>query len=88
MTQMDTNIKVNLGFVIDGVYFGYINGKLYQLPYNKSGRYYGLRETKLKDTKGGIWKYYRIRRKKVGVAKLAAMLKSVNWDVAMPVELK
>jgi hypothetical protein len=85
---MDTNIIIKLGFVIDGVYFGYISGKLYQLPYNKSGRYYGLREIKPKDTKGGIWKYYRIRRKKVGNAKLAAMLKSVSWEVAMPVDLK
>lgn len=78
------------GFVIGDVHFGYSDGKIYQLPYiNQYGRYYGLRVINSKKTKNG-WVYYRIRRQKIGIVKLTALLKSVNWSVEMPanVELK
>ncbi len=62
---MDTKIHIELGFKIDGIYFGWHDQVLYQLPHINNGRYFGLRAIKPKTTKGG-WVYYRIRRKKVG----------------------
>jgi hypothetical protein len=56
------------------------------LPYTYNGRYYGLREIKRKALKNG-WVYYRIKRNKVGVEKLRAMLEAVEWDVTKPQEL-
>ena len=82
---MDT-IKVIAGFKIDEVYFAWHEGNLIQLPYNSSGRYYGLRYIKPKVTKNG-WVYYRIRRKKVGVEKIRAMLQPVTWDVPLPMSI-
>jgi len=73
-------INFKLGFVIEGIYYGWDNGILYQLPYTLRGRYIAIRKIDLKETKGG-WSFYRIRRKKVGTPKIKAMLKKVNWDV-------
>ena len=83
---MDTRIHIKLGFKQDGVFFGWHEGKLYQLPYMKEGRYYPLREIKAKKVKTG-WKYWHIRRKKVGVEKLRAMLQNVIWEVPIPEKL-
>ena len=85
-TQIDTIIPIRLGFLIDGIHFGWHDGKLYQLPYNQSGRYYGLRLLRQKKAKNG-WVYYHVRRKKLGLEKLKAMLKPVNWNVSKPVSL-
>jgi hypothetical protein len=82
---MDT-IQIKLGFKIDEVFFGWHDGKLYQLPYNISGRYYGLRIMKPKLTKAG-WLYYRLRRKKVGIEKIRAMLEPVTWEVKIPMSI-
>jgi hypothetical protein len=83
---MDTKIHITLGFKIDDIYFGWHENKLYQLPYMKSGRYFGLRCLRLKNTKNG-WKYYHIRRKKVGIEKLMAMAQSVKWEINKPQEI-
>lgn len=81
---MDTVINIELGFKLDGVFFGYHDGVLYQLPYSKSGRYYSLRILKKKNLKKSGWAYYRIRRKKFGVEKIKAMLETVSWQVNIP----
>ena len=60
---------------------------LYQLPYEFDGRYFSLRKLRKKVSKSG-WEYYHVRRKKVGIEKLRAMLQSVEWDVKSPFELK
>lgn len=83
---MDTKIHFEYGFKLDGVFFGWHGGSLYQLPYTQNGAYYGLRLIKPKATKGG-WIYYRVRRKKMGLQKIRAMLQSVSWDVNKPVVL-
>jgi hypothetical protein len=80
---MDTKIHIKLGFKIEDTFFGWHDGKLYQLPYNRQGRYFGLRTLKEKSTKGG-WKYYRVRRKKLGIEKLRAMLQQVTWEINRP----
>jgi hypothetical protein len=80
---MDTILHITLGFKTEDVFFGWHDGVLYQLPYMKNGRYIGLRILKEKKAKNG-WVYYRIRRKKVGIEKLRAMLQSVTWDVEKP----
>jgi hypothetical protein len=79
-------ISIKFGFKIGDTFFGWCDGKLYQLPYTYNGRYYGLREIKRKALKNG-WVYYRIKRVKVGVEKLRAMLEAVEWDVTKPQEL-
>jgi hypothetical protein len=83
---MDTIIHITLGFKIDGVFFGYHNGELYQLPYMNNGRYFGLRIIKKKIGKDG-WDYYRIRRKKFGMNKIGALLENVDWQVKKPTKL-
>lgn len=83
---MDTKIHFTLGFKIDEVYFGFHDGVLYQLPYMQDGRYYGLRRLRKKKLQSG-WEYYHVRRKKIGVERLRAMLQSVKWDITKPVEL-
>ena len=75
-----------MGFKIDGIYFGWHDGKLYQLPYEQDGRYYGLRQLRKKFIKNG-WEYYHVRRKKVGIEKLRAMLQPVNWKITKPANL-
>jgi hypothetical protein len=82
---MDT-INIKLGFKLDGIFFGYADGELYQLPYKKGCKYYPLRKLKKKYQQGG-WPYYRIRRKKFGVKKIAAMLENVNWEVNKPFDI-
>lgn len=85
---MDTKLHIVLGFKLDDVFFGWSNGVLYQLPYySKDGKYFGLRVLKEKRLKKNGWVYYHIRRKKVGIEKLRAMLQSVSWEVSNPVEL-
>ena len=84
---MDTTIHITMGFKIDNVFFGWHNGVLYQLPYEFDGRYFSLRKLRKKVSKSG-WEYYHVRRKKVGIEKLRAMLQSVEWDVKSPFELK
>jgi hypothetical protein len=71
---------------MDGIFFGFNDGVLYQLPYMKDGRYFGLRTIKQKFTKEG-WAYYRIRRKKVGLSKLGAIMENVSWEVNKPMKL-
>jgi len=83
---MDTIIPIKYGFIVDGVHFGWHEGILYQLPYTQEGRYYGLRVLKQKKNNKG-WIYYHIRRKKVGIEKLRAMLQNVNWDVTKPIDI-
>ena len=83
---METNINIKFGFIVDGIYFGWNEGILYQLPYNNNGRYYPLRVLKRRDNVKG-WTYYTIRRKKVGIEKIRAMLQSVNWNVTMPINI-
>jgi hypothetical protein len=83
---MDTKIHIGFGFKIDSVFFGWKDGVLYQLPYEHNGRYFGLRKLRRKISKSG-WEYYHLRRKKVGVEKLRAMLQSVDWEVTNPHEL-
>jgi hypothetical protein len=83
---MDTKIHIELGFKIDGIYFGWHDQVLYQLPHINNGRYFGLRAIKPKTTKGG-WVYYRIRRKKVGLSKLGALMQNVSWDLDKPIKL-
>jgi len=83
---MDTIIHIELGFKIDDIFFGWHDGKLYQLPYINNGRYYPLRLMKVKTTKVG-WNYYRVRRKKMGVERLRAILQSVSWDVKQPAQI-
>jgi hypothetical protein len=83
---MDTKLHIALGFKIDDIYFGWENGVLYQLPYMQEGRYYGLRRLRKKKLANG-WEYYHVRRKKIGVEKLRAMLQAVSWDISKPVEL-
>jgi hypothetical protein len=83
---MDTKLHIKLGFKIDGIFFGWHEGKLYQLPYNQGGRYYGLRELKTKKTKNG-WVYYHVRRVKFGIEKIRAILQDVDWQVNQPKNL-
>ena len=83
---MDTKIHITLGFKLDDIFFGWHEGVLYQLPYMKDGRYFGLRKLRQKKIKNG-WVYYHVRRKKVGLEKLRAMLQSVTWEVTKPTEL-
>ena len=83
---MDTMLHIKLGFKIDNVYFGWLNNELYQLPYEYNGRYFGLRKMPKKASKNG-WEYYRVRRKKVGLAKLRAMFQEVDWEIRKPTEL-
>lgn len=83
---MDTKLHIDLGFKIDGIFFGWNDGILYQLPYMQDGRYYGLRRLRKKKIKSG-WEYYHVRRKKIGIEKLRAMLQSVSWDITKPVEI-
>lgn len=80
---MDTKIHIQLGFKIADVFFGWDNGILYQLPYTNSGRYFGLRVIKQKTTKAN-WRYYHIRRKKIGIEKLRAITEPVNWSIKKP----
>ncbi len=85
---MDTKIHITLGFKLDDIYFGWHDGVLYQLPYySKDNKYFGLRKLKEKKLKKNGWVYYHIRRKKVGIEKLRAMLQSVTWEVTKPFEL-
>ena len=85
---MDTNkIVFKLGFKLDGIFFAYHEGLVYQLPYMHKGRYFGLRSTKPKTFKNNTWVYYRIRRKKFGLSKLKAMLQEVNWEVNLPANI-
>ena len=84
---METMLHIKYGFKMNDIYFGWHEGTLYQLPYqHKDGRYFGLRKVKLKVNDNG-WDYYHIRRKKVGIAKLRAMLQKVDWDVEVPLEI-
>lgn len=83
---MDTKIHITLGFRVGDIFFGWVDGNLYQLPYTYNGRYFGLRKLKPKKTKDG-WVYYHVRRKKVGMEKLKAMLESVKWEVDKPIDL-
>lgn len=83
---MDTQLHIERGFVANEVYFGWHNGILYQLPYTRKGRYYGLRIIKKKTLKSG-WEYYRVCREKVGIQKLRAMLKTVDWKTDNPAAL-
>jgi hypothetical protein len=76
-----------MGFKIDNVFFGWKDGVLYQLPYEYGGRYFALRKLRKKVSKSG-WEYYHLRRKKVGIEKLRAMLQGVEWEVRNPYELK
>jgi hypothetical protein len=80
---MDTKIHFELGFKMDGIFFGWHDRKLYQLPYVKDGRYYGLRVLREKKLKNG-WVYFHVRRKKVGMEKLRAMLQTVTWETTKP----
>lgn len=84
---MDTTIHITLGFKIDDVFFGWHNGTLYQLPYKNGYRYFGLRVMKQKTMKENGWVYYHLRRKKVGMEKLKAMLQKVDWEVPLPAPL-
>jgi hypothetical protein len=84
---MDTKLHITLGFKLDGIFYGWHEGKLYQLPYMKDGRYYGLRTLREKKTQNG-WVYYHVRRKKVGIEKLRAMLQSVSWEATKPTSLQ
>lgn len=79
---MDT-ILIQYGFKLDGIFFGYHEGVLYQLPYNVSGRYYPLRTMVKKKLKNG-WEYYHLRRKKYGTDKVKSMLQAVEWEIAIP----
>jgi hypothetical protein len=83
---MDTKLHIQLGFKLEGVFFGWHEGELYQLPYEKDGRYFPLRTMRKKSNKTG-WEYYHIRRKKVGIPKLRAMLQPVDWKVDKPAKL-
>lgn len=85
---MDTKLHITLGFKLDDIFFGWHEGVLYQLPYySNDGKYMGLRVVKEKKLKKNGWVYYHIRRKKVGIEKLRAMLQSVTWEVSKPTEL-
>jgi len=84
---MNTKLHISLGFKIDDVYFGFHEGVLYQLPYINSGKYFGLRKLRKKKLKKNGWEYYHVRRKKIGIEKLRAMLQPVKWDISKPVEL-
>ena len=83
---MDTKIHITLGFKLDGIFFGWHEGILYQLPYMNNGRYIGLRSLRKKKIKSG-WEYYHVRRKKLGIEKLRAMLQPVTWEITKPTEL-
>ena len=83
---MDTKIHILLGFKIDDTFFGFHEGVLYQLPYMKSGRYYGLRVMKEKTTKAG-WRYYHLKRKKCGIEKIRALCQNVNWELEKPKDI-
>lgn len=83
---MDTKLHFKLGFKYGDVFFGWHEGKLYQLPYNQNGRYYGLRELRQKNTKNG-WQYYHVRRIKFGIEKIRALLQDVDWQVNKPKNL-
>jgi hypothetical protein len=84
---MNTTIHITLGFKIDDVFFGWHNGVLYQLPYKNNNKYFGLRVMKQKQLKDTNWMYYHLRRKKVGMEKLKAMLQKVDWEVPLPANL-
>jgi hypothetical protein len=85
---MNTKIHIKLGFKLDDIFFGWHEGVLYQLPYYSiDGKYVGLRTVKQKKLKKNGWVYYHIRRKKVGIEKLRAMLQSVTWEVSKPIQL-
>jgi len=84
---MNTTIHITLGFKIDDVFFGWHNGVLYQLPYKNNNKYFGLRVMKQKQLKDTNWVYYHLRRKKVGIEKLKAMLQKVDWEVPLPANL-
>ncbi len=83
---MDTKIHFEIGFKLEDVFFGWTNGELYQLPYEQEGRYYGLRKLRKKTLTNG-WQYYHVRRKKIGIEKLRAMLQPVSWEINKPVTL-
>ena len=83
---MDTQIHFKLGFKLDEIFFGWHEGQLYQLPYTANGRFYALRLLRSKKTKQG-WVYYHVRRKKVGLEKLKAMLKTVEWKINKPANI-
>lgn len=83
---MDTIIHFDYGFKIDGIYFGWSQGFLYQLPYTIENKYYPLRRLRKKTAKNG-WEYYHVRRKKYGVEKIKAMLEAVDWQVKKPIEI-
>jgi len=84
---MDTILNFKLGFKLEGVYFGWLDGNLYQLPYNETNRYFPLRKLRLKKLTKNGWQYYHVRRKKVGIEKLRAMLQEVDWEVKKPMQL-
>jgi hypothetical protein len=83
---MDTKLHIKYGFRMDNAFFGWHEGVLYQLPYQNDARYFGLRKVRLKVNDNG-WEYYHIRRKKVGIPKLRAMLQKVDWEVEVPIEI-
>jgi len=83
---METNLHITLGFKIDENYYGWLDGILYQLPYMNNGRYFGLRKLRQKKLKGG-WIYYHIKRRKVGMERIKAMLQVVDWNINKPIEI-
>ena len=84
---MDNKINIKLGFKVNGIFFGFHDGELYQLPYMLNGRYYGLRKLKKKVLKKSNWEYYHVRRIKFGMERIKAMLQNVDWEVNKPVDL-
>jgi hypothetical protein len=83
---MSTILHIKHGFKLENVFFGWLDGELYQLPYEYNNRYFGLRKIKLKRLKNG-WEFYRIRRKAYGIAKVRAMLQEVHWEVSKPLDI-
>jgi len=83
---MSTILHIKHGFKIENVFFGWINGELYQLPYEFNNRYFGLRKIREKKLKNG-WEYFHIRRIKYGKQKVSAMLQEVDWEVQKPLEI-
>jgi hypothetical protein len=84
---MNTIIHITQGFKLDDVFFGWHNGVLYQLPYKNGNKYFGLRVMKQKQLKQNGWLYYHLRRNKVGVEKLRALIQQVDWQVPLPATL-
>lgn len=80
-------MKFSIGFTFNDVRYGWNNGKLYRLPFEREGRNYGLIEVKPcfsenKKTKQKT-KCYNIQRNKMTENRVTGMTKKVKWNISI-----